>query len=187
MGGIGPGGRPAPASGRMGPTGNQSRQPGMDNHSKGFGVSGGAIGTAESAAAMALNALAPGSGEAAQMAMQLMNRAIGYGGQLAGIGVEGLLETFALNDSPIADPTKSLFGKVAMGFAGAHPTAPNVAGQTAPPLKQDDGQDQKNPGEQGPPAPLVNIENQNIQQGDGGEAARDTARTMNQFQGGGAR
>lgn len=107
---------------------------------KGAGIGGGAIGAAESAAAVAANVFAPGSGEAVQMGTQLINRAIGYGGQLAGIGISGLFETFGLNDSPLADPQKSVIGRLAGGFAGAHKTADNVAGQSAPPLKPPDNQ-----------------------------------------------
>lgn len=118
---------------------NPSRQGGEDNQSKGFGVGGGALGMAEGAASMAANAFAPGSGQGAQMAFALANRAIGYGGQLLGIFGEGLMETFLPNDSSKGDPTKNIFGKVALGIAGAHPSPQNSAGASAMQLqpKQD--------------------------------------------------
>lgn len=118
---------------------NPSRAPGLNNTSKGFGVQGGIIGTAEgaatTAASMAANAFAPGSGAAASQAMnigfQLANRAMGYAGQLAGIGIEGLMETFLPNDTALGDPTNNIFGKIAMGIAGAHPSPKNHAGDSA--------------------------------------------------------
>lgn len=112
----------------------------------GFGIKGGILGSALSAAGMAasmgVNAIAPGAGMAAGAASDILtqeaNRFVGYMGQLAGIAAGGLLETFALNDSPLADPGKSLFGKIAFGIAGGHPSKPNTAGSYAPPLKQQD-------------------------------------------------
>lgn len=121
---------------------NPSRQGGEDNKSKGFGVGGGILGAAEGAASMAANAFAPGSGQGAQMAFALANRAIGYGGQLLGILGEGLLETLLPNDSALGDPTKNLFGKVALGIAGAHPSPQNMAGmKSTSPLKPKDDLD----------------------------------------------
>ena len=106
----------------------------------GLGIKGGILGSALSAAGaaggMALNAVAPGAGMATDIMTQEANRFVGYVGQLAGIAAGGLMETFMLNDSPLADPGKSLFGKVAMGIAGGHPSKPNTAGASAPPLKQ---------------------------------------------------
>jgi TP901 family phage tail tape measure protein len=115
-------------------------RPASGGTGKGAGIGGGAIGAAESAAALAANAFAPGSGQAVQTATQLVNRAIGYAGQVAGIGISGLFETFGLNDSALADPQKSVIGRLAGGFAGAHKNADNVAGQSAPPLKPPDNQ-----------------------------------------------
>lgn len=115
--------------------GSSSRQPGLNNTSKGFGVGGGLIGAAESAATTAANVFAPGSGQAANMAFALANRAVGYAGQLVGIGIEGLMETFLPNNSPLADPTNNILGKVALGIAGAHPSPKNSAGNTAMKMK----------------------------------------------------
>jgi hypothetical protein len=106
---------------------------------KGLGFGGGLIGAAESAASMAANAFAPGSGQVAQQLFQLANLAVGYGGQLVGIGIEGLMSTFLPNDSPAADPSKNIFGKMALGIAGAHKGPNNMAGSSAMQLnpKQD--------------------------------------------------
>lgn len=183
------------------PPATASRQPGADqNVGPGFGIGGGMIGMAESAATMGLGGMGGPAGAAAAGAAggggggggagggisALANRTIGYLGQLAGIGVEGLFETFGLNDSPIGDPTKSLFGKVALGIAGGHQNNPNDAGKTQPPLKPPDNpQDKQGQGSGQPPGPLVNIEHQHIENGDGGEAGRDTARQFMQYGGGG--
>lgn len=109
--------------------GSPSRQ--LEAEGKGFGVGGGILGAAESAA----SSMGGPFGAAAQPAFQLMNRAIGYGGQLVGIGMKGLMETFLPNDSPMADPSKNLFGKIALGIAGAHPGGENVAGKHSMQLK----------------------------------------------------
>ena len=74
----------------------------------------------------------PGLGAAAQVGMQLANRAIAYAGQSVGIGVSGLLETFSLGDNPLSSLGSTWFGKLASGFAGARPALPNKAGQAPP-------------------------------------------------------
>lgn len=147
----------------------------------GFGLTGGglvgaAMSGASGAAGMAASSIAPGAGVAAQIGMQLANRAVGYVGQLAGIGVEGLLETFSLSGSSIADPSKSLIGKLALGIAGARPSTPNTAGETVAPLK---------PAPPPPPpppaagsAPLVNIETMNNNGADGQQVGRDIGRQL---------
>ena len=94
----------------------------------GFAGIGGAPMAAISAAASGLDMLAPGAGAAAQIGIQEINRAIGYAGQVAGIGVSGLLETFLPTDSPLSNVGNSWLGKIASGFAGARPALPNVAG-----------------------------------------------------------
>jgi hypothetical protein len=114
-------------------------RPASGGTGKGGGTSIGA--TAASIAGPALDALAPGASIAAQKGGQLLDRAIGYAGQLAGIGISGLFETFGLNDSALADPQKSVIGRLAGGLAGAHKNAENVAGQTQPPLKPPDPED----------------------------------------------
>jgi hypothetical protein len=70
-----------------------------------------------------------------------------------------------------------------VGFAGAHPTAPNNAGQTAPPLAPpDQGQGAKGlgQGQQGPNIG-VQIQNMHVQNGDGEAVARDINRNVAQY------
>ncbi|WP_308192970.1 phage tail tape measure protein [Mycobacterium sp. PSTR-4-N] len=90
----------------------------------GIGISGSLMG-AVTAAASAF----PGGGAAAQMAMQLINRTVQYAGQVAGIGISGLAETFLpAGDKPKASIGNSWLGKIAGGIAGAKPAVPNAAG-----------------------------------------------------------
>lgn len=84
-----------------------------------------------------LDALAPGAGAAAKIGIQLANRTIGYLGQVAGIGVSGLMETLSLGDNPMGSLGKSWFGRIAGGFASARPALPNIAGQSAPATPSD--------------------------------------------------
>ncbi|MHA7703394.1 transglycosylase family protein [Mycobacterium sp. ML4] len=95
------------------------------------GLLSGAINSAISAAGMAGDAFAPGGGQAAaaaaQAVMQLVNRGIQFGSQAAGIGVQGLAETFLPAGSDLA--TNSWLTKIAGGIAGATPMLPNIAGK----------------------------------------------------------
>lgn len=103
----------------------------------GMGVTpGGTIDTAMGLAASGLDLLAPGAGQAAQTGMKLANRAIEYAGQTAGIGVQGLMETFLpTGGSELAN--KSWITRIVGGLAGAAPALPNMAGKsTAPPNPQ---------------------------------------------------
>ncbi|MCV7255348.1 hypothetical protein H7J86_24600 [Mycobacterium hackensackense] len=97
----------------------------------GVGISGdGAIGMAMQAGGMALDMMAPGAGQAAQTGMKLINRAIEFGSQAAGIGVSGLMETLLpTGGSQLAN--SSWFTKIAGGIAGAGMALPNTAGQSA--------------------------------------------------------
>jgi hypothetical protein len=126
-------------------------------------------------------ALGAAASAAADIATQELNRAVGFAGQVAGIAVDGLLETFMLNDSPIADPSKSLFGKIAGGLAGAHMTGSNNAGMTAPPLKPDDSK-KPDDGKQGQPpvaaAPMVQINEMHNHQADGQGVGKDISRQL---------
>lgn len=99
----------------------------------GFQGMGGMPMDAAMTAASGLDLIAPGAGQAAQMGIKVANRAIGYAGQLAGIGVSGLMETFLPSGSALGSFGNSWFGKLASGFAGARPALPNTAGQQAPP------------------------------------------------------
>lgn len=98
----------------------------------GIGVGGMAMDAAMMGAG-ALNALAPGAGAAAQIGIQVANRAIKYAGQVAGIGVSGLFETLFVGDNPMGSIGNSWFGKLAGGLAGARPALPNMAGKAPAP------------------------------------------------------
>lgn len=90
------------------------------------------IGGLPMAALSTAASMVPGMGAAAQVGMQLINRAIGYAGQSVGIGVSGLFETLSIGDNPLSSLGNSWFGKLASGFAGARPALPNKAGQAPP-------------------------------------------------------
>ncbi len=98
--------------------------------SQGLGFGGGLIGAAEGAASQAAG---PGS-SGAQLAFQMVNRTAGYFAQVAGIGVEALLETFLPADSPLSNFSNTLPGKLLSGVAGVRPAEPNAAGKTRAPL-----------------------------------------------------
>lgn len=94
------------------------------------------IGSTILAAAGPMAAMAPGSAQAAKLA----DRTIGYLGQLGGIAASAPLETFLPSGAgdALANPSKSWFGKLALGVAGAHKAdggGENRAGQSAPPVK----------------------------------------------------
>lgn len=147
------------------------------------------INSAISAAGLALDALAPGAGQAAsaaaQIGVQLANRAIGYAGQLAGIGVGGIMDTFLPNNSPLADPNNSWFGRIASGFAGARPALPNTAGNPAPAQPQAAGAG----AQQQPGGPMVSVGAINNYTNDGGQSvARQIGRMqMSSYASGGPR
>jgi hypothetical protein len=115
--------------------------------SKGLGIQGGALGAAEGAAAMGADAFAPGPGAAVQMASQLVNRTIAYGGQMAGIAVQGVLSSVLPTDSPLSDFGNTLPGKILTGISGAKPSGPQSAGATKPPLQRQDDSGGKGQGE----------------------------------------
>lgn len=127
------------------------------------------------AAMMAADALNifPGAGIAAQKSIQLINRAIGYGGQLAGIGVSGLLNTFLPRESPLADIGNSWIGRLAAGFAGARPAAQNMAGQSTLPNPDDARQRAQLAQQQGGNTTINNTINQNNYDRDADAKARE--------------
>lgn len=120
---------------------------------------------------------------AAQMGMELVNRAVGYGGQVAGIAAGGLLETFGLQDSVIGDPSKSWIGKILMGFSGAKPATSNTTANETP-LKPKDGPEAAKQGAADAKAnsgggPILNIESYvQAPNRDGKGAAKDIAYDM---------
>jgi phage-related protein len=78
----------------------------------------------------------PGAGAAAAPVGQAIDRTIGYFGQLGGIAASGLLESLlpsGIGDT-LANPSKSWFGKVALGIAGGHSEGGNRAGASGPPI-----------------------------------------------------
>lgn len=180
-----PGGAGGPAPG---PPGGQQGSvqygaaPGAGPPSPGgfTGAGGGAVG----AATAALGAMFPGS----QVVAQLAQRAIGYMGQVAGIGIMGAMETFLPGGGGgVGDPSKSLIGRIATGFAGARPAQPNAAGKAQPPQpKQLPDQPHMGtgapPGPGGPAGPMVVMNNPVFQNGTDGQAvARDIARQHAQY------
>jgi hypothetical protein len=90
--------------------------------------------------------------------MQLIDRTIDFGAQVAGIGVGGLLETFGLSDSALGDPNKSWLGRVFAGFAGARPASGNMAGETQTPVKPKDDAKQGARDAMQQTGPMLNIE-----------------------------
>lgn len=127
----------------------------------GFAGLGGLPMAGISAATAGLDMMMPGAGQAAQTAVQLGNRTIGFLGQLGGILAGGVLETLSVGGgNPAADPMKTLPGRVLAGLAGARPAQPNIAGQGQQQAMQQGGQG--GPGQQGqggqqPGGPLVEI------------------------------
>jgi hypothetical protein len=126
---------------------------------------------AGSAAAM----MFPGAGEAAAKAGQLIDRGVKFGGQLAGIGISGLQETFGLSDPSGGGGLQSgWIGRLASGLAQVKPAAPTTAGQTKAPAAEP----QKHEGSGAPPGPqgpTVHIENVNQQQG---QSAQEMAKEV---------
>jgi hypothetical protein len=98
----------------------------------GLGITpGGTLDSAIGAASAAADIFAPGAGQAVQTGVKLASRAIQYAGQVAGIGVSGLMETFLpTGGSELAN--NSWLTRIAGGLAGASPQLPNVAGQLTP-------------------------------------------------------
>lgn len=97
----------------------------------GVGIQGGAMDAAMMAAG-GLDLLAPGAGQAAQTGMKLANRAIQYGGQVAGIGVQGAMETLIpFGGSELANNNWAT--RILGGLAGAAPALPNTAGKSSQP------------------------------------------------------
>lgn len=94
----------------------------------GMGITpGGTLDSAISAAASAADVFAPGAGQAAQTGIKLANRAVQYGGQMAGHAVEGLMQTFLpTGGSELAN--NSWLTRIVGGLAGASPQIPNTAG-----------------------------------------------------------
>lgn len=125
--GVGPGFAPAPSS--MAPTRIGGLAPVGGSGGGGIGIqSGGLVDMAIQAGGMGLDMMAPGAGQAVQMGIKLGSRAIEYAGQAAGIGVQGLMETFLpTGGSELAN--SNWLTRIAGGLAGAAPALPNMAGK----------------------------------------------------------
>jgi hypothetical protein len=122
---------PAPGPTQIGGIAPAAPSPG----NAGPGLGGSAM-DAMMGATAGLDMMAPGAGQAAATGMKLANRAIQYGGQVAAIGVQGLMETFLpTGASELAN--NNWLTRLAGGIAGVRPALPNTAGQPGtqtPPL-----------------------------------------------------
>lgn len=162
MGG-GMGGMTGPSQG-WSPSQTASRiggvEPASGSGKGGVGMTpGGTLDTAMGLAASGLDLLAPGAGQAAQTGMKLANRAIEYGSQVAGIGVQGLMDTFLpTGGSELAN--KSWLTKIVGGIAGAAPALPNMAGKATAPPASGPGADQNQQGAQGGNTTNITVNNQ---------------------------
>ncbi|MBO0676781.1 hypothetical protein JRC04_04815 [Mycolicibacterium sp. S2-37] len=175
--GLGSGPAPGPS---MGPGTGMTGAPGTG----GGGLAGNSwMDLAGSVAAPALDAMAPGAGQAAQTGMKLANRTIGYLGQLGAIGVSGLMETFTLaGSSSLADPTKTLPGRVLAGIAGGKPAIPNTAGVTGgqPDQGKKSEAAEKAQGKDG--APLFHVDHMHVGSSqDGRQVVQDASRQTDQY------
>mgnify|MGYP003607090970 CR=1 FL=1 len=192
---VGPGAAPAAPGAAAGPSVN-SVAPTAGAGGAGFQGVGGLPLAGLQAATAGLDMMAPGAGQAAQTGIQLANRTAGYVGQLAGIGVGGLMETLLPHGSALADPGKSWVGRIASGVAGARPALPNAAGgdnpagSSAPPQTPEQAQAlqaQNGGGQSG--GPMVHVENMNNYSSDGGQSiSNQIARSqMSSYMSGGPR
>jgi tape measure domain-containing protein len=102
----------------------------------GVGIdSGGLIGMGMQAGGMALDMMAPGAGQAAQMGMKLINRGIEFGGQAVGIGAQGLIDTvLPFGGSQLA--SNNWLTRIAGGLAGAGAALPSMAGKSSQPTPE---------------------------------------------------
>ncbi|AMT72039.1 phage tail tape measure protein [Mycobacteroides immunogenum] len=133
-GGTGPAQAWSPSSTRIGGV-----EPATGSGAGGIGITpGGTIDTAIGMAASVGDMFAPGAGQAAQTGIKLANRAIQFGAQAAGIGVQGAMDTFLpTGGSELAN--KSWVSKILGGVAGAAPAIPNVAGKASAPPNPNQG------------------------------------------------
>jgi hypothetical protein len=131
----------------------------------------------------------PGSGAAAEMGIELANRAAAFGGQAAAFSAQGLMQTFLPNGSALGDPSQNWLGKLAGGFAGAHPAGANSAGITGkaepvqkPPNEVDPKGKEHGKGKGQAPGPggqpLIGTMNYTGPQNDGQAVARDIDRKI---------
>ncbi|OBB26313.1 hypothetical protein A5792_04270 [Mycolicibacterium peregrinum] len=153
-----------PGSQPYAPTTQPQQQPGWQP--SGGGGGGGILGAAMGAAGMGLDMLAPGSGAAAQIAMQAIQRTIQYGASVGGSLAQGALDFFSVSDpdgGSGTDLTQSWLGRVASGLVQASPALPATAGkQDKQPQQVDPNTTQHGQGNgQQPGPPTLHIENFN--------------------------
>lgn len=160
----------------------------------GSGFLGMAMGLASGAAGMGANMFAPGSGAAAQaaadMAQKAIQRTIAFGGQAAGIGMQGLMETFGVSDPDGGGNGLgvSWLQRVAGGLAGMKLAGGQGAGKQDQNSKVDPNAPQNQqgqpgqsgmpgqPGQGGPQGPTVHIEHfVQAENRNGQQAAQDLA------------
>ncbi|BDY31416.1 hypothetical protein [Mycolicibacterium mageritense] len=161
-GGMGPGGAPTSAPFVNRQYGGVTPASGTGGGGVGM-TEGGLLDTAIGVGASGLDMLAPGAGQAAQTGIKLANRAIEYGGQVAGIGAQGAMQTFLpFGASELAN--NNWFTRIIGGIAGAAPALPNLAGKgtQAPTQDQVAGVDpnttQHGQGQGQPPGPTYNVQ-----------------------------
>lgn len=126
---TGQGTGPLPGPGVGGAAGTQIGGVGWPAGPQGGSAAGGGglLGAAASAAASAIPGGGPAAAIAAQIAIAEISRAIKFGGQLAGIGVQGLMETFLpVGASQLA--ASNWLVRIGGGLAGMAPQLPNLAG-----------------------------------------------------------
>jgi hypothetical protein len=164
-GGLSPQGLAPPGRG-------QPQQPQRIGEGKGFGISGGLIGAAEQAGAMAAGVGSFGAGGqlAAQIAEQQINLAIEKGTQAANIAAEAPFETFWASGGQMGAESIGNFPwvtKIMGGLSGAGTAIPNVAGATQKPKDPNEQNQQQGPGKDG-----QQMQGQGQQQGQGQGAQR---------------
>ncbi|KUH99262.1 hypothetical protein [Mycobacterium sp. IS-3022] len=140
--GQGPGPAPGPPKVQGHMPGRGGWQPAGGGGSQGL-VGGMPMAAIQGAISSAGAAAAPFGGQAgaaaAQMVVQLLNRAAAFGGQVAGIGVQGVIDTLTPGGSQRADLSNNLLMRIAGGFASARPSIPTTAGQQEVPMKDGQG------------------------------------------------
>lgn len=163
--GVGAGPTPGPTVIGGGPGLSGSGQGGVGIEQGGLADT--AIQMGLSAAGLGLDAMAPGAGQvaaaAANAGIKLGNRAIKFAGEVAGIGAQGLLDTFLpFGGSQLA--SNNWLTRIVGGLAGAAPQIPNIAGKAAGQLSKEQVAQQQQQGQQPQgQQPGINVEYNNYQ------------------------
>ncbi|WPH57646.1 hypothetical protein [Mycobacterium phage WXIN] len=147
----------------------------------GSGGGGGLLGAAMSAGGMAADMFAPGSGAAAQIAMQMIQRTIKYGGEVAGSLAQGAMQALSVSDPDGGggtDWSESWIGRVAGSLASAAPALPSNAGKQDRNVQQqqvDPNTQQHGQGNGQPPGPLIGTMNVQADKATGQQMANEMA------------